>query len=275
MVFNKETPWPGPLQFDPIGVIHTPYHERLSAPRQPAEAAEVAGEIELRPGRNLEHALEDIATWSHLWVIFVFDRNEGWRPKVMPPRSGRQKRGVLATRAPYRPNPIGLSVVRLDAVEGLTLRVRGVDMLDGSPVLDIKPYVPYTDSISEATGGWLGAAADPGPRYEIRWGDEARAQIAFLAPHLPALEASITEVLSVSPHPQPYRRIRVEPDGARTLSLRDWRVRFTVDGQVVHILALRSGYRASQLAAAELPADLSLHRDFVRHFAPDALPSGG
>lgn len=268
MAFNNESNRPGPLRFEPIGIIHTPFTDRLSAPRQPAAAAEVTGEIELFAGHNYEHALEDIATWSHLWVLFVFDRNEGWRPKVMPPRSGRKRRGVLATRAPYRPNPIGLSAVKLDGVDGLRLRVRGVDMLDGSPVLDIKPYVPYTDSISDATGGWLGAAADPGPRYEVTWSDDARARLAFVEAARPGLGAAIDEVLSVSPHPQPYRRIRIEPDGTRTLALRDWRVRFSVEGQAVRVEGLRSGYRAAQLAPADLAPELALHRDFMLRFDP-------
>lgn len=251
-----------PWSFEPIGIIHTPFRERLSAPRQPAEAAEVAGEIELFEHRNFEHALEDISSWSHLWVIFVFDRNEGWRPKVLPPRSGGRRRGVLATRAPYRPNPIGLSAVRLDGVEGLRLRVRGVDMLDGSPVLDLKPYIPYTDSIDSASSGWLGASADPGPRYEVGWSPLATEQRAFLLAQGVDLGPGIDEVLSVSPHPHPYRRIRIEPDGQRVLSLKDWRVRFVVAGEQVSVERLATGYRPAQL---EAPA-LALHRAFAERF---------
>ncbi|MCU0658634.1 MAG: tRNA (N6-threonylcarbamoyladenosine(37)-N6)-methyltransferase TrmO [Polyangiaceae bacterium] len=231
--------------FEPIGVIHTPFRDRLSAPRQPAEAAEVAGEIELFPGRNLEHALSDIEHWSHLWVVFVFDRNEGWRPKVLPPRSER-RRGVLATRAPYRPNPIGLSVVRLEGVDGLRLRVRGVDILDGSPVLDLKPYVPYTDALPEASGGWLGGEADPGPRYAVSWGVEATGQLAFLSERGVEVQGAIEAVLSVSPHPHPYRRIKLEAGGLRRLALKEWRVWFRVEGTEVRVERLGSGYRAEE-----------------------------
>src|SRR5271167_4134636 len=104
------------ITFEPIGVVHTPFKEKVSAPRQSIAAENVEGTIELFPGRSLEHALEDIGSWERLWVVFVFHRAEGWRPKVLPPRSTK-RRGVLATRSPHRPNPIGLSAVRLVGVD--------------------------------------------------------------------------------------------------------------------------------------------------------------
>lgn len=247
--------------FEPIGIIHTPFRERLSAPRQPAEAAEVEGVIELYEGQNYEHALEDIGAWSHLWVIFVFDRNEGWKPKVLPPRSDR-KRGVFATRAPYRPNPIGLSVVKLEGVDGLRLRVRGVDILDGSPVLDLKPYVPYTDALGEASGGWLGGEADPGPRYEVRWAERAEEQRFFLLERGVDLKEPVEAVLAVSPHPHPYRRIRVEAGNQRRLALKEWRVWFSVEGVIVRVERLDSGYRKSERGAPGLEA----HQAFGERF---------
>jgi tRNA-Thr(GGU) m(6)t(6)A37 methyltransferase TsaA len=247
--------------FEPIGILHTPFKDRLSAPRQPAEAAAVEGEIELHGGRNLEHAVEDLGAWSHLWVIFVFDRNEGWRPKVLPPRSER-RRGVLATRAPYRPNPIGLSVVKLERVDGLRLRVRGVDMLDGSPVLDLKPYVPYTDAVGEASGGWLGGEADPGTRYEVQWGAAAEEQRGFLLGLGVDLKGPVEAVLSVSPHPHPYRRIRVEEGGRRRLALKEWRVWFTVEGERVRVEGLGSGYRPGERGVAGREAHLAFAERF-------------
>jgi len=117
------------MLFRPIGIARTPFSERVEAPRQPYAAAGVAGTIELFEGQNFEHALADLEAWDHIWVIFWFHLNKGWRPKVLPPRS-EIKRGVFATRSPYRPNPIGMSVLRLEAVEGLTLRVLDVDLLD-------------------------------------------------------------------------------------------------------------------------------------------------
>ncbi len=145
------------VSFVPIGVVHTPFPDRVSTPRQPYAAREARGTIELYPGHDFEHALEDLEGWDRLWVIFCFHLNPAgvWRPKVLPPRSAGKRRGVFSTRSPHRPNPIGLSVVRLDEVRGLTLYVRDVDMIDGTPVLDLKPYVPYADAFPGARTGWL------------------------------------------------------------------------------------------------------------------------
>ena len=146
------------LTLRPIGVIRTPFQDRLSAPRQPAARRGTAGTIELYPGQDFEHALSDLEHWDHVWVLFWFHLNTGWRPKVLPPRSS-VRRGVFATRSPHRPNPIGMSVLRLDAVDASAriLHVRDVDIVDGTPVLDIKPYVPYADSVPNASTGWLDA----------------------------------------------------------------------------------------------------------------------
>src|SRR6266851_5725324 len=124
----------------PIGFLRSPFGERVNAPRQPYAAKGVRGTIELLADRNFEHALSDLEAWDHIWVIFWFHLNESWRPKVLPPRSNK-RRGVFSTRSAHRPNPIGLSVVELESIEGLTLHVRNLDILDGTPVLDIKPYV--------------------------------------------------------------------------------------------------------------------------------------
>ena len=135
------SPTPTSLTLTPIGILHCAQQTRVEAPRQPAAADELSGVIELLPSRNFEHALEDLAGWERVWVIFWFHHNAGWRPKVLPPRSQSGRKGVFSTRSPHRPNPLGLSALRLEEVDGLRLHVRGVDLLDGTPVLDIKPYV--------------------------------------------------------------------------------------------------------------------------------------
>jgi len=115
----------------------------------PAEAT-----LELNPDLP-ESVLKDLEGFAYVWVIFVLHRSEGWAPTVRPPRGPRIKRGVFATRSPHRPNPIGLSAVELTGIEGRTLHLRGVDFLDGTPVLDLKPYVPYADAFPEARAGWI------------------------------------------------------------------------------------------------------------------------
>jgi tRNA-Thr(GGU) m(6)t(6)A37 methyltransferase TsaA len=257
-----------PLVFEPIGVVRSPFTEKASAPRQATTAADVEGTIELYPGRGFEHALEDIETWGRLWVIFVFDRVVGWRPKVRPPRSTK-RRGVLATRSPHRPNPIGLSAVRLVGVEGLTLRIRDVDILDGSPVLDLKPYVPYADAFPDAGSGWLETVADPIPSTAVLWSDEARAQSEWLTARGVDLRAPVESALALGPEPNAYRRIRRvaesrDPD-ARELAVKEWRVRFTTVAGGILVTSVHSGYRPRELALGDSPP-LDLARSFCAAF---------
>jgi len=148
----------------PIGVIRSPFKVHLDAPRQGRLAPSSEGTIELE--RGLQNLLQDVAGFSHLWVLFWCNYSRGWNAQVVPPRDTR-KRGLFATRSPDRPNPIGLTVVELLSVRGTKLRVRGLDMLDGTPVLDLKPYVRYADSIPDASDGWL-ATLPPEPRPDHR-----------------------------------------------------------------------------------------------------------
>lgn len=254
--------------------MRTVLAEKVEAPRQPASAAGIPGIIELLPGCNLEHAIEDLAGWERIWVIFWFNRNESWRPKVLPPRSTDGRKGVLATRSPHRPNPLGLSVLRLASVEGLSLHVLDVDLLDGTPVFDIKPYVPYTDAFPESGSGWLQSrAADPGKSFDVTFTAEAEAQLLWIAARSPLpLRERIVNTLILGPQPHPYRRIKRDQDGGLTLAVQDWRIAFEVCGSTVNVIALRSGYRQSQLAAGAIDAQgqLQLHREFSVQFAPDS-----
>ena len=140
------------FSFRPIGVLHSPYHEPEGTPIQGAFAPEVEGRAEVFD--EFVEGLDDIEGFSHLYLIYAFDRSEGYRLKVTPFRDDTQ-RGVFATRAPKRPNAIGLSIVRLIAREGNVLRLAEVDFLDGTPLLDIKPCVPKFDCREEMRSGWL------------------------------------------------------------------------------------------------------------------------
>jgi tRNA (adenine37-N6)-methyltransferase len=254
------------LVLEPIGYVHTELATKVEAARQPRAGGGAVGRIELLPARNFEHALSNLAEWQYIWVLFWFDRNEGWRPKVLPPRSRSGRKGVFATRSPHRPNPLGLSAVRLERIEGLTLHVGDVDMLDGTPVLDIKPYVAYTDAIAEAGAGWLTseqAPRDPIPEFEVVWDDAAAEQAAWVETKtgLP-LRARATATLALGPEPHPYRRIRRERDGF-TLCVKDWRLRFAVDERRVRVARVESGARKSLLnATGEADAELALHREY-------------
>ncbi len=145
------------ISMQAIGRVHSPYRERFAAPRQPSLGRPEPACIELNAGMNFEQALQDLDGFSHIWVLYWMHLNRGWNPTVMPPRGPRIRRGLFATRAPHRPNSIGLSVVRLDRIEGRRLYIREHDMLDGTPVLDIKPYLAYADAHPEAGAGWTAA----------------------------------------------------------------------------------------------------------------------
>ncbi len=142
------------INMQAIGMVHSNYRERFAAPRQPSLEDPQPATIELNKGMNFEQALSDLDGFSHIWVLYWMHLNQGWNPTVMPPRGPKQRRGLFATRAPHRPNGIGLSVVQLTSISGRTLHIAGHDMLDGTPVLDIKPYLPYADAIPDADAGW-------------------------------------------------------------------------------------------------------------------------
>lgn len=151
----------GPFTYAPIAFVRSPYVRRIDAPHQATvvegtESGSASEAVIVMVDGLPENAWRDLEGFERIWLIFAFHRSEGWTPLVRPPRRCG-KRGVLATRSPHRPNAIGLSAVELVAIEGSELRVRGLDLLDGTPILDIKPYVPYADAFPESRAGWIDA----------------------------------------------------------------------------------------------------------------------
>ena len=260
------------LTLDPIGFVRSPLATKVEAARQPRATTDASALIELLPGRNFEHALEDLASWELIWVIFWFHLNPGWRPKVLPPRSTSGRKGVFATRSPHRPNPIGMSVVRLERIEGLILRIRDSDMLDGTPVLDLKPYIAYTDAHPGAGSGWLedrarsdtgGQPADPVRGYGVNFESLAAEQALWIETRTGlAIRERIQATLALGPEPHPYRRIRRLATGMQ-LSVKEWRVHFTVVEREVLVIEIHSGFRPAQLAAPDDDGPLQAHREFL------------
>jgi tRNA-Thr(GGU) m(6)t(6)A37 methyltransferase TsaA len=262
------------LLVKPIGFVRSPFTELAEAPRQPRAAEGVPGRIELVPGMGLEDAVADLAGWDYVWVVFWFHRTHHYRPKVLPPRSER-KRGVLSTRSPHRPNPIGLSVLRLVRVEGLVLHVEDLDLVEGTPVLDLKPYVPWTDAIPGARTGWLEPPeghkpggerpADPRPTWEVELGARADAQLAWLAAEGVGvdLRARLVQALTLGPQPHAYRRIKRDERGLR-IAVKEWYARFEVTrderGERIAVTSIESGRREEE--------EEELHRRFRDRFGP-------
>ena len=162
-------PGGSPFRLEPIGVIRSPYTPETGAPRQGRFAPEVESRIVLRP--EYAQGLADVETFTHLIVIYLFDRSKGWSPLVRTPWEER-RHGVFATRSPDRPNPIGLTVVKLAGREGNVLHVLGLDAFDGTPVLDIKPYIPRLDRVEGAGGGWVERVRMPAGRSVPSGGKE-------------------------------------------------------------------------------------------------------
>lgn len=150
-----------------IGHVRTPWQRREDAPHQPTAAPDATGVLEIEPAYR--PGLADLATFERIWLLFLFHRNSGWAATVKPPRGG-PKRGVLATRAPNRPSQIGLTCVRVAAVDVAAGRVeiRDVDLLDGTPLLDVKPYLPTIDAWPEAGHGWLEPYLEAGVEPKLR-----------------------------------------------------------------------------------------------------------
>jgi tRNA-Thr(GGU) m(6)t(6)A37 methyltransferase TsaA len=157
----KKIPLPH-FEFEAIGIAQTPFTQRFGIPRQPGLVPEAKGILKINGHPDYQYALKRLEEFSHIWVIFVFHAHGGnkWKPTIRPPRlGGKEKVGVLSSRSPHRPNPIGLSVVELEKIDfnakgGPELYVNGVDLLDGTPILDLKPYIPYADSVPQANSGW-------------------------------------------------------------------------------------------------------------------------
>lgn len=234
------------FQFAPIGVLQTCFKEKFGIPRQPGLVTGAEGILKLNPDPFLRQAIRELEGFSHLWVIFVFHEHDAknWKPSIRPPRlGGSRKVGVLASRSPHRPNPIGLSAVKLgridlDALGGIEIHVSGVDVLDGTPVLDIKPYLPYADAIPDAKSGW---AEEPIRRHEVEFTLQADAAIQERGQMQPNLRAMIVEMLSLDPRPAfQQRRMppeRVEAQGARYgFRLFDYDVKWEIRDGRFHVL---------------------------------------
>ncbi len=218
---------------DVVAHIHTDFPAKFGIPRQSGLVDALEGEIVFTEKYRDASALRGIEGYSHLWLIWQFSESvtERFSPTVKPPRLGGNRRmGVFATRSPFRPNPLGLSCVRLLGVEtstsrGPVLRVAGADLMDGTPIYDIKPYLPYVDSHPDARGGFTDEIEYP--RLRVEFPEALLSKI----PH--GKRAALMEVLAQDPRPG-YRH---EGDGRRYgVQFAGWDVRFHVDGDVLTVV---------------------------------------
>ncbi|EKO3972325.1 tRNA (N6-threonylcarbamoyladenosine(37)-N6)-methyltransferase TrmO [Vibrio fluvialis] len=224
---------------EPIAAIESPYKEKFAVPRQPRLVPSATARVKLLGESNCPEAVRGIEQFSHLWLLFLFDQNlqAGWKPTVRPPRLGGNERiGVLASRSTFRPNGIGMSAVELRGVskqgDQIYLDLGSVDLVDGTPIIDIKPYIPYSDSIADAQGGY--AEAEP-EQAEVTFSAAALETLQRL-PDGQVQQAVIGEVLAQDPRPA-YKKNK--PDMKEyAVNLYDLNVKFMVNGNLVTVTAI-------------------------------------
>ncbi|MCV6590205.1 MAG: tRNA (N6-threonylcarbamoyladenosine(37)-N6)-methyltransferase TrmO [Marinobacterium sp.] len=230
------------LQIDTIGYIRCGYREKFGIPRQPGLVKSVTATVELIPPYSQPDCVRGLDECSHIWLLFIFSEcvGKGWKPTVRPPRlGGNQRTGVFGCRAPFRPNPIGLSPVELLSIEQkgdrLLLHVRGADLLDGTPIVDIKPYLPYTDSIAQAEFALAPAAAQP-LQLPVLFSEAAQSSCQYFSQHLQLpLAEQISEVLRCDPRPA-YKK--GDAERIYGLNLYDLNVRWQINEREIYILSI-------------------------------------
>jgi tRNA-Thr(GGU) m(6)t(6)A37 methyltransferase TsaA len=220
-----------------IAHIHTDFTSKFGVPRQSGLVPSLQGQIVFTPEYRVADALRGIEGFSHLWLIWQFSKavREDWSPTVRPPRLGGNTRmGVFATRSPFRPNAIGLSCVKLERVEwntpnGPVLHITGADLMDGTPIFDIKPYLAYADSHPEATGGFVDGLGERGLAVDC--------PPALLEQLPPEKRQALLEVLAQDPRPS----YQSDPARVYGFNFGGWEVHFTVQDRQLTVREIAKG----------------------------------
>ncbi|WP_421864375.1 tRNA (N6-threonylcarbamoyladenosine(37)-N6)-methyltransferase TrmO [Motiliproteus sp.] len=227
------------VDMTPIGTLHSCFKEKFGIPRQPGLANTARAELRLENEFATMDAVRGLEQCSHVWVLFLFSEHldRGWTPLVRPPRSGGGKVGVFATRSTFRPNPIGMSVVKLERIENRNgqpvLHLSGVDILDGTPVLDIKPYLPYADRLEQADYPY--APDGQKTTLDVVFSEQAQQQLSKDSAAA-QLQQLIIDVLSCDPRPT-HRRKRDDNRVYGTL-LEQYNVRWQIQDSHIDVLSI-------------------------------------
>ena len=231
------------FSFEQIGVIRSPYKEKFAVPRQPG-LVNSRGELHLIAPFNQPDAVRGLEAFSHLWVLFVFHQTMegGWRPTVRPPRLGGNARmGVFATRSTFRPNPVGMSLVELKGIrcqkDQVILDLGSLDLVDGTPVIDIKPYLPFAEALPAAKASYAQLA--PQADMPVFFTEDIAGQLLALEPRYPALRQFISDVLAQDPRPA-YRKKEEEMGKTYAVWLLDFNVRWRVTPSGFEVFALET-----------------------------------
>jgi tRNA-Thr(GGU) m(6)t(6)A37 methyltransferase TsaA len=237
----------------PIGFVKSKVDVKFYAPHQPKFTKQEYNNldyIELINDQKIIHGLSDLEDFSHIWIIWQFHKNASWKSKVLPPRGDAIKRGVFATRSPHRPNFLGLSAVELIGIEKNRIYIGKHDLINDTPVFDIKPYIKNVDSISEATLGWtqhLYENKNSENTYEFMHSEQFEEQLGFLKEHNIDILTRTTEILALDPFPHRTRRIVKKPDNLYRIGCGPWRIFYSIAGRKITLLNITPGYPISAL----------------------------
>lgn len=243
------------VKFDPIGFVRTGHRNKFSAPSQPEAGGKETNYIELVAGNRFELALQDLDSFDRIWIVSWFHQNTRWRPRVMPPRGPAKRRGVFSTRSPHRPNSIGLTSVPLLSIKGLILEVGPLDLVDGTPILDIKPYLRTVDSYPDSSLGWLEEirrAEEIPPEFQIEIAPQAERELDWLRQNwgIDFTERAF-DILRRDPRPHRTRRILHMGENSHRIACGAWRMFFELRGTLVRIESVGKGYSDEALAGPD------------------------
>lgn len=222
------------ISLDPIGYVHCSYKEKADSPRQ-GSLTQGTATISLIEGKNFEQGIEDLKGMERIWILSWLHGVHNWKNKVQPPRVCGKK-GVFATRSPHRPNPIGLSCVKLISIQGRNLYIQEHDLLDGTPVLDIKPYVVYADSFPEAKMGWIEQTPS---KNIVEWSEEALEQATIIGSEEGVdLKEKIRARLEFFEEPSNSNRIQRIAENLYLQAYQYWRITFLQKGDHLQVVSI-------------------------------------
>jgi len=253
------------ITYKPIGIFKSSHQETYEAPRQGVLAQNSSGVIELDQSFS-PAALEDLVGFEKVWLIYDFHENESWNEKVRPPRFSEKKRSIFSTRSPYRPNSIGMSCVKLDKIKGNKLFVSDHDLLNETPVLDIKPYLPYADSFPEVKTGWV---KDEAP-YLVKYTDASLIKVNWLVEKTGMNFKQIIEnQLAYEPTSNKAKRVKKDKDDKDgfIFAVRTWRFKFRIIEKDLEVYSVFGSYSDEDLVSKEDPhLDKETHKEFLLKF---------
>lgn len=254
------------LEFQPIGYLKC---SRSFHTQQPAQGvlSNSEGVIELIKGHNYEQGLKDLDGFDYIWIIYLFHRNSNWKPLTNPPHNDEKgKKGVFATRSPYRPNPIGLSCVKLERIENNKIYVKNSDLLNDTPILDLKPYIPEYDSFPDARRGWLENVDKQ--IFEATYSKTAKSKADYLFNHGTDLFGVIEAQLRHNPFDKTRNKFSKTETGY-LLRFKSWRVLFEIENKTIKISDIESAYTSFEsILGNDTEEDLITHSGFKKYFEP-------